>query len=181
MGKLTTYPPFVGTRHNICIYKMYGRYYIRSASTLDGKRVKQDPKFRKTMQYAALLSKASRIGSVVYNELPLHRKKHTLYRKITGEAMTWLKYQWEEGATIDWLLQQYVQQPTTIRAANSVSLRPSYRRKTQRIKKDRRRKKPLQERVKKTERMFSLDYHQRLHQKLRRRVNERTAEYDWAE
>jgi hypothetical protein len=160
---------------------MYGQYYIRAASTLDGKRVKKDPAFRKTMQYAALLAKASRIGSIVYNELPLHKKKHTLYRKLTGEAMIWLKYQWTEEDIIAYLLQHYIQQPVTVRSTGSVSLRPSYGRKTQRIKRDRRRKKPIREQVCKTRSLFSVNYYQRLHQKLRRKVNEEIDSYSWAE
>jgi hypothetical protein len=95
--------------------------------------------------------------------------------------MIWLKYQWTEEDIIAYLLQHYAQQPVTVRSADSVSLRPSYRRKTQRIKRDRRRKKPLREQVRKTGSLFSVDYYQRLHQKLRRKVNEAINSYSWAE
>lgn len=167
------------TRDNICIYKMYGQYYIRAASTLDGKRVKKDPRFRKTMQYAALLTNASHIGSIVYNQLPLHRKKHTLYRTLTEEAMQCIKYQWTEEDIVAYLL-HYVQQPVTIQPPPSTSLRPSYHRKTQRLQRDRRRKKPIRERVRRTRLLFSVGYHQRLYQKLRPKVNEDICSYVWA-
>jgi hypothetical protein len=116
------------------------------------------------------LSKASRIGSIVYQELPLHRKKHVLYRKMTGEAMTWLKYQWAENDIIAYLVKHFVQQPVTIPSGNSISLLPSYRRKTRRIKLDRRQQ-PFEERIPNRKLLFAVNYYQRLHQQLRRKVN----------
>jgi hypothetical protein len=86
---------------------MFGQYYIRSRSSLTGKRVKKDPAFRKTMQYAAWLATASRIASGVYAMLSVQHKKLTLYRKLTGEAMTWLRYQWKEEDITAYLLKQY--------------------------------------------------------------------------
>jgi len=107
MARLTSKPPFIGTVGPVTIYQMYEEYYIRTRSSLDAKRVKTDPAFRKTMQYANLMATASPIGSIVYAQVPLHRKKLTLYRKITGEAMTWLKYQWEKEEIIQYLLRRY--------------------------------------------------------------------------
>ena len=98
-------PPVTGTFGMVCIYKMHGRYFMRSRSSLTGKRVKRDPAFRKTMEYAALLGKASRIGSAVYAGLPADQKQHALYRKLTGEAMTWLKYGWQQEEVLQWLQQ----------------------------------------------------------------------------
>jgi hypothetical protein len=89
---------------------MHGRYFMRSRSSLTGERVKKDAAFRKTMEYATLLAKASRIGSTVYAGLPAHQKKHALYRKLTGEAMTWLKYGWKETDILEWLQQRYTPQ-----------------------------------------------------------------------
>ena len=100
-------PPVTGTIGPVCIYKMYGRYFMRTRSSLTGERVKKDPAFRKTMEYASLLAKASRIASAVYAGLPAHQKQHALYRKLTGEAMTWLKYGWEEAAVLQWLQQRW--------------------------------------------------------------------------
>jgi hypothetical protein len=133
------------------------------------------------MQYAALLGKASRIASIAYKEVSPRNKKHTLYHNLTGKAMTWLKYQWTEDDIIAYLLQHYIQQPVAVKSADSVSFRSSYRRKTQRIKRDRRRKKPIQERVHKTDVLFTVNYYQRLHQRLRRKVNEQIDSYSWAE
>ena len=99
-------PPVTGTIGPVCIYKMYGRYFMRTRSSLTGERVKKDPAFRKTMEYAALLAKASRIGSAVYAGLPAHQRQHALYRKLTGLAMAWLKYSWKEEAVLQWLQQR---------------------------------------------------------------------------
>ncbi|WP_315817196.1 hypothetical protein [Paraflavitalea speifideaquila] len=107
MARLTSPPSFTGTVGAITVYRMFGQYYMRSRSTLTGKRVKKDPAFRKTMQYAAWLAHAARIASSVYGALPVNRKKHRLYRKLTGEAMTWLKYQWKEEDIIAYLVKQY--------------------------------------------------------------------------
>jgi hypothetical protein len=131
MARLTSTPEFIGTFGPITIYFMFGQYYIRSRSSLTGKRVKNDPAFYKTMQYAELMAKGSPIASKVYALVPLQHRKKDLCRKITGEAMTWLKYGWEETDIIEYLAKKYVppyggmqlpvEAPVTV-------LRPSYRR-----------------------------------------------------
>lgn len=133
MAKFTGIPPITGTIGPICIYKMYGKYYLRTRSSLTGKRVKKDPAFRKTMEYARLLAKASRIGSAVYAVLPADQKQHSLYRKLTGEAMYWLKHEWSTEDVLAFLLKLYsgqeVQQEPEVTEAKE-----SLRRKTQRLK-----------------------------------------------
>lgn len=105
MARFKGIPPVTGTFGPVCIYKMYGRYFMRSRSSLTRKRVKRDPAFRKTMEYATLLGKASRIASAVYAGLPADQKQHALFRKLTGEAMTWLKYGWRQEEVLQWLQQ----------------------------------------------------------------------------
>ena len=110
---------------------MFGKYYIRSRSSLTGKRVKTDPAFYNTMKYAELMAKGSPIASKVYALVPLQHRKNNLCRKITGEVMTWLKYGWTAGDIIEYLAKKYVppyggmqlpvEAPVTV-------LRPSYRR-----------------------------------------------------
>lgn len=82
---------FTGSMGDLCFYKMDGEYYVRMKSSLSGKRVKKDPRFRRTMAYAGLMAQASRIASGVYRALPVEGRKHTLYRKLTGEALRMLK------------------------------------------------------------------------------------------
>lgn len=107
MAKHVGIPPFIGTEDLLCIYKMRGRYYIRKRSNLTGERVKTDPCFRNLMKHADLLKRGSGIGSRVYASLPPEGKRHSLYRKITGEAMQWLKYAWKEEDIVDFLLKKY--------------------------------------------------------------------------
>ena len=80
-----------GCYDNICFYKMDGEYYARLKSSLTGKRVKKDPRFRRTMEYAGWLGQASKIASAVYRSLPPEKKEKGLYRMMTGQAMQWLK------------------------------------------------------------------------------------------
>lgn len=135
MAKFNGIPLVTGTIGPVCIYQMYGRYYLRTRSSLTGERVKKDVAFRKTMQYAALLARASRIGSTVYAAIPAHKKQPALYRKLTGEAMTWLKYQWTEADIIAYLLRQFTGQEAAIPDEPKVTvLREPYRHKTLRIR-----------------------------------------------
>lgn len=127
MAWFNSIPPFTGTYGPVCIYKMYGRYFMRTRSSLTGERVKKDPAFRKTMQYAGLLAKASRIGSAVYAQVPADRKQHSLYRRLTGEAMCWLKYQWKEADIIEYLTKQYAGQEKLITEPRVTVLRVNYR------------------------------------------------------
>ncbi|WP_276481411.1 hypothetical protein [Paraflavitalea pollutisoli] len=120
MARFEGIPIMTGTIGPVCIYKMFGRYYMRTSNPLSGDRVKKDPAFQKTMQYAALLSRASRIASSVYASLPARRRQHTLYRKLTGEAMTWLKYQWKDEEIVAYLIRQYGQ---PVASADGVCMR----------------------------------------------------------
>jgi hypothetical protein len=110
MARLKSPPPFTGTRHGITIYEMWGEYFMRSKSSLTGKRVKKDKAFKRTMEYAGLMARASRIGAAVYKLLPAARKKHTLYKRMTGIALKSLK-QGKERLEIERLLiKKYVKQ-----------------------------------------------------------------------
>jgi len=110
---------------------MFGKYYIRSRSSLTGKRVKTEPVFYNTMKYADLMAKGSPIASKVYALVPLQHRQKNLCRKITGEAMTWLKYGWSAADIIEWLTKKYVPQYGGMQLpmeAPVTVLRPSYRR-----------------------------------------------------
>ncbi len=80
-----------GTIGNICFYEMEGKFYARLKSSLTGKRVKKDPRFRLTMVYADLLAQASKLASCCYRSLPKEERVHAMYRALTGMAMQMLK------------------------------------------------------------------------------------------
>jgi len=100
MGRLLTPPPYYGTFHNLCVYHMRGEDFVRTRSSLTGERVKTAPEFIPTMAWAALLKEASRLGAAVYSMLAPYRKKHKLYKKLTGQAMRLLKEGKTEGETV---------------------------------------------------------------------------------
>lgn len=127
MARLTSIPPFTGTVGRVTIYKMFGGYFIRSRSSLTANRVKTDPAFRKFLQYANLMAIASVTASAVYARVLPHRKKHALYRKITGEAMTWLKYRWKSEEIIEYLSQKYAGLQAPVADGAHTRLRPAYR------------------------------------------------------
>ena len=81
---------FTGTIGNVTVYKMYGRRYMRTKSSLSRKRVLKSKAFEKTRQCAASMGLAAKIGSVVYKALPADVKERWLYRAITGEAASLL-------------------------------------------------------------------------------------------
>jgi hypothetical protein len=93
-----------GTVQHICFYKMNGAYYLRTKSSLTAKRVKKDPAFARTMQYAQLLGKASKIASQVYKTYPKATRQFSEYRVLTGKAMQLLKDGFTEAAALNILM-----------------------------------------------------------------------------
>lgn len=91
MARQTGEIKIVGTIGNICFYEMEGKFYARLKSSLTGKRVKKDPRFKRTMEYAGMLVIASRLASRCYRSLPEETKVHEMYRALTGMAMKMLK------------------------------------------------------------------------------------------
>jgi hypothetical protein len=70
---------------------MEGKYYVRKKSSLTGKRVKKDKKFRLTMIYAGIMAQASKIASSVYRQIPKEERKHPYFRTLTGMAQKLLR------------------------------------------------------------------------------------------
>ena len=85
MARLKPTYPAPGTYDHLVVYERWGNYYIRTKSTLSGKRVKTSAEFKNTMAYAKLLGRASKIASKVYNQLP--ERVFSQFRKLTGMAM----------------------------------------------------------------------------------------------
>ena len=132
MARFDGIPLFTGTIGPICIYRMHGRYFMRTRSNLTSERVKRDPAFRKTMEYSNLLARASRIASAVYVSLPAAKKQHPFYRRLTGEAMTWLKFKWSSDEIIAYLKRQHGQVGAGLPFEHT-RLNPTYRRQTPRL------------------------------------------------
>ena len=91
MAKQVGLKRITGTIDNLCFYKMEGNYFVRTKSSLDGRRVKKDVAFKETMVYADLLARASKIASKLYRTLPKEERSLKLYRELTGKVMKELK------------------------------------------------------------------------------------------
>lgn len=96
------------TIDNVCFYRMEGQYYARMKSSLTRKRVLKDPKFQLTRVHAVLLGKASKIASGVYRQITGERKKHALYREITGKAIYLLREGKDKEEAFEILCGQYL-------------------------------------------------------------------------
>jgi len=178
MARFDCIPAFTGTIGPVCIYQMHGRYFMRTRSSLTGKRVKKDPAFRKTMMYASLLGKASRIASAVYAKLPAEKKQHALYRKLTGEAMTWLKYEWKQEDIIAYLTKHYGQQAIQLQEPKLIQLRAPFHRKTQRLKD--RKGQPVSP-IKEKKIPLNLQLYRLNEKQFRRQYNQAITTYPWSE
>jgi len=84
MAKQIGFLKIIGTIGGITFYEMDGEFYARKKSSLDGKRVKRDPKFRRTMEEAIGFGKASAAARAVYWALPAEMRGHGVYGKLTG-------------------------------------------------------------------------------------------------
>ena len=91
MAKAAGNIKITGTVDNICFYKLDGEYFARSKSSLEGKRVKNDPAFKRTMAHAQLLAHASKIASGIYKNVSEEDKSIKTYREIVGKVMKELK------------------------------------------------------------------------------------------
>ncbi|MDF2191855.1 hypothetical protein [Paraflavitalea sp. CAU 1676] len=107
MARLNYIPPFTGTVGPVTIYYMREKYFVRTRSSLTAKRVKKDPAFRNFMKHADWMAVASPIASAVYWQVPPPFRKKSLFRKLVGQAQTWLKYGWKASDVYEYLLQQY--------------------------------------------------------------------------
>ncbi|TAM96004.1 MAG: hypothetical protein EPN39_14080 [Chitinophagaceae bacterium] len=77
-------------------------------SSLTRKRVLKDPKFQLTRVHASLLGEAAKIASRVYRLITGERKKHTLYREITGKAIYMLREGKDKEEAFEILRESYL-------------------------------------------------------------------------
>jgi hypothetical protein len=80
-----------GTIDDITFYVMDGEGYARKKSSLTGKRVKKDPKFRRSMQSAHRLGRGSQLASKVYRSLPSEEQVYSLYKELKSLAILAIK------------------------------------------------------------------------------------------
>jgi hypothetical protein len=98
----------VGTIADITFYRLEGQYYARLKSSLTGKRVKKDPRFKRTMESAYRLGRGSQLASKVYRSLPKAEQVYALYKELKSIAVKALKEGHSEMKVVE-LLQERVQ------------------------------------------------------------------------
>src|SRR5688500_2015159 len=94
-----------GTIDDITFYKMEGKGYARMKTSLTGKRVKKDPKFKRTMQSAHRLGRGSQLAAKVYRSLPREEQKYALYMELKTMAVLALKEGKSEAVVMEFLQQ----------------------------------------------------------------------------
>jgi hypothetical protein len=75
-----------GNYEGSCFYKMEGRYYIRSESSLTGKRVKSAPRFRRTMELAYIFGIANKLANEIYRQLPKEKRGREVRYELIRQA-----------------------------------------------------------------------------------------------
>jgi hypothetical protein len=106
------FAPFIINRtiRNLTFYSMDGRNFVRTKSSLTRRKVLYSPNFALTRHNASLMAQASKIGSYIYNSLPVHWRQFWMYRSFTGEAYTMLKKRKDELEIRQLLLDRYVKE-----------------------------------------------------------------------
>jgi hypothetical protein len=95
MARMRSVSGFTGTIGNVTVYHMYGERFMRSKSSLSGKRVKTSPEFKETMRYAGIMARASKIASEVYRTFNNKKKQKYPYRFLTGLAIKMVRNEME--------------------------------------------------------------------------------------
>jgi hypothetical protein len=75
-----------GTLYDKTYYKMNGQHLVRNKSSLNKKRVENDPAFANSRKSSSKFAQAAAIASLVYKQLPTIKRTHGLIGKLTGKA-----------------------------------------------------------------------------------------------
>lgn len=111
MAKQTGDDKYIGTIEGLVCYKMYGAYYVRSKSSLTGKRFWKDGAFDGSRKSCSLLAKASALASNYYKTYPEEKRRKGLFNEMTGRVKLWLKEGKTEDETVSLLQQHYPVNP----------------------------------------------------------------------
>src|SRR5688572_28396186 len=87
-------PLFItGTIDGIIFYKLGDQYYLRSKGDYkSAKRMRKDPRLKRTMEKASQFGEASKITKeVYYRQLPKEVRRQGLFGKLTGRVNSWLQ------------------------------------------------------------------------------------------
>lgn len=107
MAKLPGDIDFTGTIDGLTIYKMYGSYFVRTKSSLTGKRFWKDKAFEGSRKSSGQLAKASTLTSGFYRTYPAEHKRKGLFNEMTGKVKLWMKEGKTEGEMLLLLQEHY--------------------------------------------------------------------------
>ena len=77
---------FTGSIDDITFYKMDGQYYARKKSSLDRKRFRTDPRFKRSRASAQKFGEASKLASEIYWLLPKDQRGKGVIGKLTSQV-----------------------------------------------------------------------------------------------
>ena len=106
-----------GTIDDITFYKMEGKGYARKKTSLTGKRVKRDPRFKRTMQSANRFGRGNQLASKVYRSLPRPKQVYALFKELKRIAILALKEGNSEAEVAEQLQQRVVGSTTPVPCA----------------------------------------------------------------
>jgi hypothetical protein len=113
----------VGTIDDITFYEMDGKGYARHKTSLAGKQVKKDPRFKRTMESAHRLGRGSRLASKVYRSLPRKEQVYALLKELKRIAILSIK-EGKEEADVLALLHRRVEKSQAVKKAGDGLVRP---------------------------------------------------------
>ena len=91
MARQTGDIKFTGRVEHLIFYKMYGDYFVRTKSSLTGRRFWKDKAFEGSRKSCSLLARASSLASLFYKTYPKQKKRRGLFNEMTGRVKLWLK------------------------------------------------------------------------------------------
>lgn len=96
-----------GTIDGLSFYKMYGNYFVREKSSLNGKRFWKDKAFEGSRRSCSLLARASSFASLYYRSYPKQGQRKGLFNEMTGRVKLWLSKGIKEEEALELLKEHY--------------------------------------------------------------------------
>ena len=91
MAKQLSDTIITGTFDNLVFYKMYGKGYVRSKSSLTGKQFKTQARFARSRISSERFATGNKIAGQVYRSLPASAKHYTQFTRLKSAAIALLK------------------------------------------------------------------------------------------
>lgn len=97
-----------GTLGGMTFYKLGCKYYVRRKSSLDRRRVCQDPAFARSRASSRRFGLASMLAGHIYRNLSANRKRYCTIGKLTAAAVRLLQLGYSLSVTGTLLFNRYL-------------------------------------------------------------------------